>query len=120
MVRMKSKNLVANNKRGRRSFLIQGLYWITGVSVWGIQGGCSKRQDDERIDFCQDLSHLSEAEMAVRKQLAYVEQSSFADRNCKNCQLFVKSQEGLSCGSCLAMKGPVAENGYCSVWAPIN
>jgi len=71
-------------------------------------------------DPCQDLSSLTDTERATRQQLGYVPQSSFGDRTCSNCNLFVKSDESLACGSCLVMKGPVADKGYCTVWVPVD
>ena len=75
--------------------------------------------EKEPSSSCQDLSDLKESELAVRDQLGYVDQSGFEDRSCKNCQLFVKADKDSICGNCLAMKGPVMDQGYCTVWAPI-
>lgn len=85
----------------------------------GIIHACGS-ENKSKVDPCQDLSGLTEAQLSVREQLGYAEQSSMADRSCSNCSLFVKSDKSLSCGSCLAMKGPVADGGYCTVWAPLE
>jgi len=85
----------------------------------GFPGACSSKKETP-VDPCGDVSGLSEDALSVRQQLGYTEQSSIADRTCVNCQLFVKEDQALPCGSCLAMKGPVAVGGYCTVWAPID
>lgn len=102
--------------KSRRNFirLFLGMIPLTSGSM---QSCRSKHNPDK--DPCEDLSNLNEAELSVRQQLGYVAQSSVADRTCSNCSLFVKSDQSLPCGSCLAMKGPVADGGYCTVWAPI-
>ena len=102
----------------RRKFIRSSLLLapISGVLLYR----CSQRQPETKIDPCTDLSDLSDDEMAVRDQLGYMDQSSLADRNCANCNLFLKSDDTLACGSCLAMKGPVADDGYCTIWAPVT
>ena len=77
-------------------------------------------KDRALMDPCTDLSDLSNTELETRQQLGYVSQSSFADRTCLNCKLFVKSDESIACGSCLVIKGPVEDLGYCTVWAPLD
>ena len=77
-----------------------------------------KKQD--LLEPCTDLSDLNDTELETRQQLAYVNQSSFSDRTCVNCKLFIKTDKSLSCGSCLVIKGPVEDSGYCTVWAPLD
>ncbi len=81
-----------------------------------------KRATEELVvdDPCTDLSNLNDTELETRQQLAYVNQSSFSERTCVNCKLFIKTDKSLSCGSCLVMKGPVEDSGYCTVWAPLD
>lgn len=104
--------------RSRREFIRYGILIspVIGTLLYGCTNAAKKELP---ADPCQDLSDLTEDEMAIRQQLGYTEQSSFADRNCLNCNLFVKSDDSLACGSCLALKGPVADEGYCTVWAPV-
>ena len=71
-------------------------------------------------DPCTNLFDLNDLELKTRRQLGYVNQSSFSDRTCLNCKLFIKTDQSLSCGSCLVMKGPVEDSGYCTVWAPVD
>ena len=108
-------------QRNRRSFLnrIVGLTSITKM-MGGLLLACKSPEKNSLVsDPCQDFSNLTESERAMRQQLGYTNQSSFNDRNCANCQLFIKEDKALPCGNCLAMKGPVADAGYCTVWAPI-
>jgi hypothetical protein len=100
----------------RRNFMRMLVGAISLIS--GSMQACRSEKNPNK-DPCDDLSSLSEAQLSVRQQLGYVAQSSVADRTCSNCNLFVKSDSSLSCGSCLAMKGSVADGGYCTVWAPI-
>jgi hypothetical protein len=90
---------------------------VIGTLLYGCSGAEKK---DTTANPCQDFSDLSDDEMALRSQMGYTDQSPFDDRNCVNCSLFVKTDEALSCGNCLAMKGPVADSGYCTVWAPVD
>ena len=104
--------------KSRRVFICQGLLSIPVIGTLLYRcSGAEKR--GTTADPCQDFSDLTEDEMSLRSQMGYTDQSPFADRNCVNCSLFVKSDEALACGNCLAMKGPVADEGYCTVWAPV-
>ena len=97
---------------------------LIGVSL--MSTSCGRRQPETAIkeqsllDPCSDLSDLNHTELETRQQLAYVNQSSFSDRTCVNCKLFIKTDKSFSCGSCLVMKGPVEDSGYCTVWAPLD
>jgi len=70
---------------------------------------------------CSDLSSLSDAQKTQResmvKSLQYVEESPEAEKNCGNCQLYIKGDYGEGCGGCQLFPGPVSENGYCNSWA---
>jgi hypothetical protein len=100
----------------RRNFLGQ---MVASIPVIGVLVQACTPKKEPVTDPCQDLSGLTEAQLSVREQMGYTEQSSMADRNCSSCSLFVKSDKSLPCGNCLAMKGPVADEGYCTVWAPL-
>ena len=105
----------------RRSFSRKLAGIVLSVTPLNILfNSCTKQSKETESDPCNDLSELNETELAARDQLGYTAQSSFADRTCSNCSLFVKSDNTLTCGSCLAMKGPVADGGYCTVWAPVE
>jgi hypothetical protein len=104
----------------RRKFVTSGWQLFCGLTAMLLFYNCGNKKKAQPADLCKDLSGLSDSELAAREQLGYVETSVFEDRACANCQLFVKSDQSLSCGSCLAMKGPVEQQGYCSVWAPVG
>ena len=106
--------------KSRREFISSGLLLtpLIGFLIYGCSNPADKKEPP--ADPCQDLSDLAEDEMALRSQMGYTDRSPFEDRNCVNCSLFVKSDKSLACGSCLAMKGPVADEGYCTVWAPVG
>jgi len=72
-------------------------------------GGGAKKTD------CADLSGLTEAEMSSRTGLQYVDKTPDPAKKCRDCALFKK--EG-PCNSCTVVKGPIAEAGYCTAWAP--
>jgi hypothetical protein len=73
---------------------------------------------------CSDVSSLSDAQKKQREQmvssLQYVEETPQADKNCANCQLYIKGEYGEGCGGCQLFPGPVAANGYCNSWAPAS
>ena len=107
-----------DTKNKRREFL-RLISWIFPATFfcWGPLGCTGPKE--RHLSSCQDLSDLKESELEIRHQLGYVDQSGFEDRSCVNCQLFVKVDQAVNCGNCLAMKGPVMDQGYCTVWAPI-
>ena len=112
--------MLVTNKiiRTRRKFVRASLALIT---VFGFGGFIYSCRDPKKgsTDPCRDLSELSDLDLSTRQQLGYIEQSSFSDRNCLNCNLYLKS-DTLPCGSCLVIKGPIEDAGYCSVWAPLQ
>lgn len=111
--------MIKKSKNSRRKFTKKlGVIFLSTTSLSVILDSCGTPEKETSKDPCLDLSELNENELAVREQLGYTAQSSFSDRTCLNCQLFVKPDKSLTCGNCLAMKGPVADEGYCTVWAP--
>ena len=66
---------------------------------------------------CNDLSGLTDPDVQMRQTLAYVDESTFADKNCANCQLYIVPEGGATCGGCQIIKGPIAPDGYCTSWA---
>lgn len=69
---------------------------------------------------CDDLSGISEEEIAKRKKLAYVNKTPIPDSHCSNCALYLPPGKDKPCGGCMLFKGPVRAEGYCAYWAPIN
>lgn len=113
--------LVTNKmKHPRRKFVRASLVLITIFGFGGFIYRCRSPKKDSTTDPCEDFSGLSQTDLSTRQQLGYIDQSSFSDRNCMNCNLYIKSDETLPCGNCLVIKGPIEDSGYCSVWAPLE
>jgi hypothetical protein len=70
------------------------------------------------IDPCDDLSGVSQNDLALRQKLNYVNESPIEDNKCNNCNLFLPSSSNQKCGGCMLFKGPVYATGYCTYWAP--
>lgn len=66
---------------------------------------------------CMDTSGLAEADVTMRTTLQYTDSSPEADKDCANCSLYVVSESGSGCGTCLTVKGPIHPKGYCTIWA---
>ncbi|NND06717.1 MAG: high-potential iron-sulfur protein [Saprospiraceae bacterium] len=108
----------------RRNFigrLFSAWIWLGLGSIFG---GCLPKKEKEMeldaldVERCDDLSKVSEEEMAKRNNLGYEMESSMPDKKCANCNLYIPPREGRSCGGCILFKGPVFENAYCTYWAP--
>jgi len=107
-----------NNRRAfTRNVLVASCAFLPFT---GIFTQCKSPKKEQATDPCQDLSGLTETELATRDQMGYINQSSFSERNCMNCKLYVKTDSSLTCGNCLVVKGPVEDSGYCTVWAPLE
>lgn len=65
---------------------------------------------------CDDLSGLTDAEIQMRENAQYVDDSPHEDRRCDNCQLFVEPAGGEQCGGCQVIKGPIHPLGWCNLW----
>lgn len=101
----------------------------TVTLLWGglIWGGCDKKKPvreenkpntNSSIDPCDDLTGISEYDIALRGKLAYVKESPIEESRCNNCNLYLPPGEGKDCGGCMLFKGPVHPGGYCTYWAP--
>ena len=108
----------------RRAFVAR-LAVRTGVvvSATHLVTACDKKEsarDEDRtaVDFCDDLSAVSENDLALRKKFAYVDKSPIEDNQCDNCNLFLPPKSEQRCGGCMLFKGPVDKSGYCTYWAP--
>jgi hypothetical protein len=66
---------------------------------------------------CTDTSGLTEAEVTMRTQLQYVDESPDPAKVCSGCALFVAPAAGGQCGTCQVVKGPIHPDGYCTSWA---
>ncbi|XOV94912.1 MAG: high-potential iron-sulfur protein [Bacteroidota bacterium] len=109
-----------NNFFDRRQFIQQSL------SAFGF--GClvasctapAKKEATYQLKSCQDLSQVSESELAKRKQFAYQIKASDPLKKCRDCKLYLPPKPGESCGSCSLFKGPVEAEGSCTYWAPLE
>ena len=67
---------------------------------------------------CTDTSGLTEAEVTMRTQLQYVDESPDPEKLCSNCALYTAAPAEGQCGGCTVVKGPIHPDGYCTSWAP--
>ena len=116
-----------NAKLNRRQFLnkiaVTGAA-VTGASIilsackndGGAGGQAAAPASTPKVD-CSDVSALTDAEKKTREGLKYVDVTPDAAKNCANCKLF---QKKAPCNGCTVVKGPIAENGWCSAWAPMG
>jgi hypothetical protein len=67
---------------------------------------------------CDDVSALSETDLATRNALEYVEVSIEEGKDCTNCQQY-QAPDGDGCGTCLVVPGTINPVGYCSSWTEL-
>ena len=67
-------------------------------------------------DPCNDVSGLSDADLATRKQYSYTGQTPNQDKFCSNCLHWHPATGSGPCGTCELVKGPINPNGYCDQW----
>ena len=82
------------------------------------KGGDAKPADkpaDKPAAGCTDVSALTDAEMANRNALKYVDKSPDPAKNCSGCALYTP---GSPCGGCTVIKGPIAPDATCTAFAP--
>ena len=113
-----------NGKLDRRAFLERAMMIGLAAGAAGVVAACdgggarkggAPAAKKSKGGACSDLSALKPADLKVREQLAYVEVSKVQGKNCLNCGLF---QAKKPCNGCTVIKGPIAEKGYCTAWAP--
>jgi hypothetical protein len=88
-------------------------------------GSCGEKKNakentatDGPVSSCDDLSHVSTEDLALRKKLGYTTHSPIAESQCQNCNLYLPPKTGQACGGCMLFKGPVYASSYCTYWAP--
>lgn len=107
----------------RRKFIRQGFPLISVLTFGFFNSACStspKKEESYQLDSCQDLSQVSESELAKRKQFAYDAKASDPLKTCDNCKLYLPPKPNESCGACTLFKGPVEAKGSCTYWAPLE
>jgi hypothetical protein len=111
----------------RRGFILESVRFLSVSLFAGLAwGACKKRENMESkeaatagsTDPCNDLSGVSENDVASREKLGYVTKSPIEENQCSNCNLYLPPKQGDNCGGCMLFKGPVYASGYCTYWAP--
>ncbi|MCC7400683.1 MAG: hypothetical protein IT214_04280 [Chitinophagaceae bacterium] len=116
-----------NADYSRRLFLkkaIAGIPFVTGIAI--LAGSCNnsgtnnKPKDDNTATFksCDDLSGLSAEEKDARIKLHYVDKSPVKSKMCRICTLYIPAKEGMECGGCTLLKGPIHPEGTCIYFTP--
>jgi hypothetical protein len=115
----------------RRRFLRHAATGLLGVALLPALAACSGRSDQPGEaaqanlpnsastgeSACNSADALTNQEKSARAALRYVDQSSDTQRVCANCRFFKAPEAGASCGGCEVVTGPIAPQGYCTVWA---
>ena len=111
----------------RRDFLQQ--LFVTGGSIATLGlllTACGNSADTEKaktkpeIDSAKkpvDDGSVTEADLAKRQQLGYVEHTPMEDSYCANCALYLAPTDERKFPGCQLFKGEVNPNGYCTYWA---
>ncbi len=114
-------------KLSRKVFLknifFSGSLLLGGSTLLAACGGGEKKpagnennQQSTTNDPCNDVSNLSDAELATRKQFNYRGQTPNEDKYCSNCLHWRPPTGSGPCGTCELVKGPINPNGYCDQW----
>ena len=69
---------------------------------------------------CEGYGALSEADLATREALNYVDKSPKPAEICASCRLYDVPADGGNCGGCQLFAGPVLAAGYCTGWAAMQ
>ena len=105
----------------RRTFLERAAALGAAASAFGVLAACDgggsrpKTRPKAGGGGCSDLSGLTDAELAAREKLGYVDVSKVQGKLCSNCSLYEVKKP---CNGCKVIKGPIAASGYCTAWAP--
>ncbi len=120
-----------NQELNRRDFLMRvtalgALTTGSGVLLSACGGGESETAAPaaepqaaapQQAEGCMDTTGLSDPEIAMRTNSAYVDVSPDPEKLCSNCALYTAAEAGANCGGCQVIKGPIAPDGYCNLWA---
>jgi hypothetical protein len=74
------------------------------------------KEQEQLPDSCADQDKLTPQELAIRKNLKYVDQTPISTRTCSNCKLYTNPAPNNFCGGCKILPGPVHPKGYCNSW----
>jgi len=96
----------------RREMLGHSVGLLVIGSTPALLSACKKREVH-----CNEVSGLSEADIELRSQLEYRDDSPHGEaKNCANCAFYVVGKKN-ECGTCSLVKGPIHPLGYCDTWA---
>jgi hypothetical protein len=107
------RNLSMDRKHFFKQF---GLMGAAAVGAGALLTACGGGEEKAAVDPCTDLTGLSQGDLDMRNNLAYVTETAVEGQNCANCQLLKAPEGGSSCSGCLLFKGPVTQNGWCKNW----
>lgn len=100
-------------KLGRREAIVRLAVWTgTAAAMPSVLVACSGPSGPS----CSDVSGLQPAEVQMRTQQAYVENSTQPGRSCSQCNFF-QAAAADQCGTCQVIRGPINPGGYCNLWA---
>jgi len=94
----------------RREALRRLAIFSTLVPVAAL-AACSKGPD------CEDISSLTPEEKEMRKNAEYVPKAMQVAKKCDGCVQWIAPAPD-QCGGCKVLKGPVAAEGTCKLFAP--
>lgn len=109
-------------KNTRRQFIHTCIGLVSGGLILNSCGSGDTQGEKQEEAFsgdpCENMTDVSEEELAKRKQLGYVDKSPIPESRCDNCQLYIPPKSDKECGGCMLFKGPVYAEAYCTYWAP--
>ncbi len=100
----------------RRQFLAASGAALGATTLLAACGGGG---GDVTAASCEGYDTLTEAQLAQRQALNYVDNSTTPGQRCDNCR-FHNVNEGSACMGCQLFPGPVAPQGWCSGWAALT
>ena len=107
-----------------KNLFFSGTILLGGSTLLAACGGGEKKpegnentgQSANANDPCSDVSKLSDADLATRKQFEYTGQTPNSEKFCSNCLHWRPPTGSSACGTCELVKGPINPNGYCTQW----
>lgn len=100
----------------RRRFLAATAGAIGVVPVLAACGG----GEPATASACAGYDALTDADMAARNALNYVDEATNPAEICASCRLYNAPESGSACGGCQLFAGPVLAGGYCTGWVAMS
>lgn len=102
-----------NSRMPRREALRHLALFSAAAVVPGFLGSACSRKPS-----CEDVTGLSPAEVAVRRDTAaYVEVATDPAKKCSACAQY-EAKGPNACGGCKVVKGPINPEGSCKLFVP--